>query len=263
MSDPSDFERKPAVDASDRHAYRQRIYAGYVSQFIGYKAQLHSPRAYHNWSSATNSRIRGWLPVDRSFPVLDLGCGPGYLLKMLESQGFADITGVDLSAEQLALAQDHCKHAVILQADMLQVLAEQPAHYELITAFSVLEHLDKNELFTFLELVLAALRPGGRFIIQTINAENPWGLALLYGDLTHETAFTPGSLAVALRAVGFVDYQARGCPPHVHSVLSLLRKLLWPLFSAAILLESLVETGGTGSAIATRDFVACAAKPRE
>ena len=109
------------------------------------------------------------------------------------------------------------------------------------------EHLDKNELFSFLELVLAALRPGGRFIIQTINAENPWGLALLYGDLTHEIVFTPGSLAVALRTIGFAQYQARGCPPHVHSVFSLMRKLLWPIFSAAILLESLVETGGVGS----------------
>jgi 2-polyprenyl-3-methyl-5-hydroxy-6-metoxy-1,4-benzoquinol methylase len=163
----------------------------------------------------------------------------------------------------LALAQDRCQHAVILQVDMLQVLAAHPAHYDLITAFSVLEHLDKNELFSFLELVLAALRPGGRFIIQTINAENPWGLALLYGDLTHEIAFTPGSLAVALRTVGFAEYQARGCPPHVHSVFSLMRKLLWPIFSAAILLESLVETGGVGSSIATRDFAACATKPRE
>ncbi|MHB1356282.1 MAG: class I SAM-dependent DNA methyltransferase [Anaerolineae bacterium] len=261
MIDPSHIEPKSTADASDRHAYRQRLYAGYVSQFIGYKSQLHSPHAYHNRSTATNSRIRGWLPIDHSLPVLDLGCGPGYLLKMLEDQGFTDITGVDLSAEQLALAKDHCTHAHIMQADMSQVLAEHPAHYQLITAFSVLEHLDKNELFSLLELVITALRPGGRFIIQTINAENPWGLALLYGDLTHETAFTPGSLAVALRTVGFVDYQARGCPPHVHSVLSLLRKLVWPIFSAAILLESLVETGGTGSAITTRDFVACSVKP--
>ena len=263
MNEPSRIEPQAATEKSDRHAYRQRIYAGYVSQFIGYKAQLHSPRAYHIWSAATNSRIRGWLPTDRTLPVLDLGCGPGYLLKMLEDLGITDVTGVDLSAEQLALARDRCQHAVILQADMLQVLADHPAQYELITAFSVLEHLDKNELFSFLELVIAALRPGGRFIIQTINAENPWGLALLYGDLTHETAFTPGSLAVAFRAVGFVEYQARGCPPHVHSVFSLLRKLLWPIFSAAILMESLVETGGVGSAIATRDFVACAIKPRE
>ena len=263
MNEPSRIKVQAATDKSDSHAYRQRIYAGYVSQFIGYKAQLHSPRAYRNWSTATNSRIWGWLPADRTSPVLDLGCGPGYLLKMLEDQGFQDVTGVDLSAEQLALAKDRCQHAVILQADMLQVLAAHPAQYELITAFSVLEHLDKNELFSFLELVIAALRPGGQFIVQTINAENPWGLALLYGDLTHETAFTPGSLAVALSVVGFVEYQARGCPPHVHSVFSLLRKLVWSIFSAAILLESLVETGGTGSAITTRDFVACAVKPRE
>ena len=263
MKEPSRIKVQAATAESDRHAYRQRIYAGYVSQFIGYKAQLHSPRAYHIWSAATSARIRGWLPADRTHSVLDLGCGPGYLLKMLEEQGFTDVTGVDLSGEQLALARDHCQHAAILQADMLQVLAAHPAHYELITAFSVLEHLDKNELYSFLELVIAALRPGGRFIIQTINAENPWGLALLYGDLTHETAFTPGSLAVALKAVGFVEYQARGCPPHVHSVFSLMRKLLWPIFSAAILLESLVETGGTGSAISTRDFVACADKPWE
>lgn len=86
-------------DRSDAHAYRQRVYAGYVSQFIGYKAQLHSPRAYHIWSATTNSRIRGWLPTDRTSPVLDLGCGPGYLLKMLEDQGYTDVTGVDLSAE--------------------------------------------------------------------------------------------------------------------------------------------------------------------
>jgi 2-polyprenyl-3-methyl-5-hydroxy-6-metoxy-1,4-benzoquinol methylase len=251
------------TDDGTRHAYRQRVYASYVSQFIGYKAQLHSPKAFRNWALATSSRIRGWLPADRTLPVLDLGCGPGYFLKLLDDQHYTDTTGVDLSSEQLALARDHCPQSAILQADMQQVLADHPAHYELITAFSVLEHLDKNELFLLLEHVIAALRPGGRFIIQTINAENPWGLALLFGDLTHETAFTPGSLAVALKAVGFTDYQARGCPPHAHSPFSLLRKLIWPLFGAAILLESLVETGGTGSGIATRDFVACAVKPAQ
>lgn len=38
-----------------------------------------------------------------------------------------------------------------------------------------------------------ALKPGGRLILQTPNADSPWALGVRYGDFTHEICLNPNS----------------------------------------------------------------------
>src|SRR5713226_920999 len=49
--------------------------------------------------------------------VLDLGCGAGVPVTRWLAQRFA-VTGVDLSARQLALARQHVPNATFIQAEM-------------------------------------------------------------------------------------------------------------------------------------------------
>lgn len=241
--------------------YRQTLYAHYVSQKTHPAGLTHSEAEYRNWADATQARLAGWLPDDRSTPVLDLGCGPGNVLYLLQRLGYTHLTGVDLSAEQIALARQRCPAATVVQGDVFSFLRQHSASYGLITGFDIIEHFGKEEIFPLLELTAHALRPGGRLILQTPNAASPMAGAVAYGDFTHEWFFTPTSLADLLRLVDFEHYEARPSTPHAHGLTSTLRRILWGAISAGLACWNLAEVGHTGGGIYTRVFVATAVKP--
>lgn len=246
---------------SHARAYREQIYGTYVSMEASVRGLSHSPAEYDAQAAAIHARVRRWLPADRAAPVLDIGCGPGYFLYLLHRLGYTDVTGVDLSEEQLALARRSSPRAALVHGDARDVLAANPGRFALITGFDFIEHFGKDELFPLLRSVSAALRPGGRLVLQTPNAASPWGLMVRYGDLTHELAFEPHSLAYALRMAGFTDVETRECGPHPHGLKSLVRTVLWQGIRGALAFWNLVETGSAGGGVYTRVFTAAARKP--
>lgn len=240
--------------------YRAKIYAHY-SVHTSISGQTPDKYSYEHWAAAARWYIRGWLPEDKSTPILDLGCSAGYFLWMAGKCGFADLTGVDISPDQVTLAKQACPKAQIIMADVQEVLAQSPSHYGLITGFDFIEHLRKDELFPVLDIVYTALCPGGRVIFQTPNAESPWGMKIRYGDFTHELAVSPQGLQSLLAVVGLGDYQARECGPYPHGFVSAVRYLLWNVLHAGLGFWNLVETGDKGSGVYTRVFIATARKP--
>jgi SAM-dependent methyltransferase len=141
------------------------------------------------------------------------------------------------------------------------MLADNPGHFGLITAFDFLEHFPKAEILPLLTLIAEALRGGARVIFQTPNGESPWVGTVGYGDFTHEWFFTPGSLAQLLKKAGLTAFIARECGPQVHGVKSFARLLFWQILKTVMLFWNLVETGMAGSGIFTRVFLATAVKP--
>jgi len=96
--------------------------------------------------------------------VLDLGCGAGYGLSLMEpSHG----TGIDLSAEAVALAQSLSQDGgnTYRQGDVTAVdLGEA---YDVVTNFEVIEHLaDHHALF---DTAARHLKPEGAFLISLPN----------------------------------------------------------------------------------------------
>lgn len=203
-------------------------------------------------------RLRQWLPRSLDANCLDVACGAGQLLYALRQHGYRQLTGIDLSPEQVKVASKVCVN--VKQGDAIEFLRASPAMFDLITGFDIVEHFRKDELFEFLDALYCALKPGGRLILQTPNAESPWGMTMRYGDLTHELAFSPMSLEYALRLAAFSDFQAKECGPYVHGIKSLLRAFLWRMISAGLKVWNLAETGNTGSGIYTRVFIAKADK---
>ncbi len=247
-------------DADQTRAYRKRIYDKYVSEKVRADGVNYSEKDYQRWAEAAKVRLRGWLPSDRNTPVLDMGCGPGNFLYLLDQLGYTDLTGVDLSPEQIALAKQWCPKATIILGDVREVLAEHSEYYGLITGFDIIEHFSKDEILSFLELVSGALRPGARLIIQTPNAESPWMGAVAYGDLSHEWFFTPSGLEHTLRLAGFAGFEARESGPYIHGIKSFFRVVLWSGLKLLLGLWNLAETGSRGSGIFTRVFVCTAIK---
>ena len=81
-------------------------------------------------------------------------------------------------------------------------------------------------------LLHAALRPGGRLLVQTANGAGLFPAQVIYGDLTHMTIFTPQSLDQLLRASGFVDlafYETGPIPIRVRGKIDVA---LWTIIKA-------------------------------
>ena len=95
-------------------------------------------------------------------PVLDLGCGAGLPVTQWLARRFA-VTGVDVSARQLALARRHAPGATFIQADMT-ALDLPAASVDAIVAFYSIIHVPRAEHAPLLARLRRWLRPGGRFL---------------------------------------------------------------------------------------------------
>lgn len=154
------------------------------AEFAQARHRLRAP--YYRWF------VKDWLPIDRSSRILDLGCGSGQFLWFLRDAGYNNAAGCDVDACQVELGAElglDCR-----RASMFDVLRKNNEHYHLIAALDVLEHFSRSELFELMILISTSLVKGGRLIVSVPNAESPAAAATLYGDLTHESAFTWGSL---------------------------------------------------------------------
>jgi SAM-dependent methyltransferase len=165
---------------------------------------------------------------------------------------------VDISAEQIALARRRGVEAE--QHDALVYLADRPERFETIIAVDVLEHFTRDELGHLAERVFQALKPGGRLLVQTANGAGLFPGQVIYGDLTHQTIFTPESLGQLLRSAGFarLDFFETGPVP-----VRLRGKLDVALWAAAKVIASTVRHVETGKrqAIWTENFICRAFKP--
>jgi len=246
-----------ALSTSSRSGYRDRIYSRYPDKHVGW--QDTSSPVYRRWANGAAAHLRGLLPQDKHAACLDLGCGPGNVLYMLRELGYSNTTGVDLSGAWMPVARQICPN--VIQADAREYLRNRHQEFDLITAFDVAEHLRKEELLDFLDLIYQALRPGGSVILQTPNAESPWGCMHRYHDLTHELAFDPHSLSDCCSLSGFEKFQAREVGPYVHGIPSLVRRVIWSTIRMGLELWNLAETGAPGSGVYTRVFLAHAVRP--
>ncbi len=152
--------------------------------------------------------LRGF---DRNAPLLDLGCGQGFMLRYLKSAGFTNLTGIDISGEQVEKARSSGFNAI--KADAFTFLKENENQIEIIVAIDVIEHFKKEELFELLNLIHRALKPGGLFISQTPNGEGLMPGYVIYGDLTHFTILSPLSLTQILTVTGFENIRIRELGP--------------------------------------------------
>lgn len=105
--------------------------------------------------------------------VLDVGCGGGILSESL-AQAQAQVTGIDLNAELITVAELHQleskTNVQYTQTDIESFAAKHPASYDVITCLELLEHVpDPQSVIT---ACAQLLKPGGHLFFSTIN-RNP------------------------------------------------------------------------------------------
>lgn len=98
-------------------------------------------------------------------PVLDVGCGGGLFLRMMNERGY-DVAGLDFSESAAAVAWKQNRVPVVCAR--LEKAPLPAGVFAAVTMFHVLEHL--YDPVAYLNAAHQLLRPDGRLIVQVPNA---------------------------------------------------------------------------------------------
>lgn len=161
-------------------------------------------------------RLAVYLPdVDRvatSGGVLDVGPGRGEWLAMLAERD-VPAYGVESNPSQADRIRD--RGLRVEDGDAVAHLQRVPAaSLDMVTAFHVIEHLDIEALLALLSAARAALRPGGRLVLETPNPTNLVMAACNFHlDPTHLQPLPPALTSFLVGASGFCDVEIRPLHP--------------------------------------------------
>jgi len=155
--------------------------------------------------------------------VLDIGCGGGILSDSMARRG-ANVTGIDLSAKALRVAQLHALEAGTTNVSYQEISAEamaleQPGQFDVVTCMEMLEHVPDPA--SVVRACSTLVKPGGWVFFSTLNRNAKAFLFAVLGAEyllqllpkgTHEYAkfIRPSELASYCRAAGLELDQTRG-----------------------------------------------------
>jgi cyclopropane-fatty-acyl-phospholipid synthase len=106
--------------------------------------------------------------------VLEIGCGWGGFAELAASEAKANITGITLSTEQLAYAQQRMKDAgLAARANLLlQDYRDTHGQFDAIASIEMFEAVGEQYWPGYFECIKRNLKRGGRACVQTITIDN-------------------------------------------------------------------------------------------
>jgi SAM-dependent methyltransferase len=173
-----------------------RLYLAFEDRFRGSREEI-------------RERIRIYLPLISEAgvgtveaPVLDVGCGRGEWLELLQDEGLKS-RGIDLNS--LMVEQCRTSGLDVIEADVLNYLRSLPdSSLGAVTGFHIIEHLQFEVLIAMLDETLRILRPGGVAIFETPNPQNVLvGSYSFYIDPTHRNPLPSPLVKFIMESRGF------------------------------------------------------------
>jgi 2-polyprenyl-3-methyl-5-hydroxy-6-metoxy-1,4-benzoquinol methylase len=119
--------------------------------------------------------------VDRSIPVLDVGCGYGRNLVLMRAMGFKNLAGVEINPS-LAYRVREMGFACFSPEE----LEQETKIFDLLIMSHIIEHFEHMSAKAFIENHLNRLRDGGALIIST-----PLFHDSFYNDFDHVRPYLP------------------------------------------------------------------------
>jgi len=146
------------------------------------------------------------MPRNTAARTLVISCGAGYMVELMQKEGYTDVLGIDSDPDKIAIAEGHQLNCKV--ANAFPFLKENNTAFDLIFAEQEINHLTKDEILVFLDLCRKNLRKGGALILHSLNGANPLtGSEALAQNFNHFNTFTEYSLRQILDHSGFQDIQ--------------------------------------------------------
>lgn len=144
------------------------------------------------------------LPTDRAARILVVSCGAGYLVDLLNKEGYRNVVGIDSDPAKIAYAQ---RRGLACSASEAFPFVEQNSEpFDVIIPEQELNHLTLDEMIDFLNLCRVNLKPNGIIIVYGLNGANPLvGSENLAHNIDHFSTFTDYSLRQVLELAGFSE----------------------------------------------------------
>jgi SAM-dependent methyltransferase len=189
-----------AAPAGDPGVFGTRVdsltYVGFEDRFRGSQ-------------DAIRARLDDYVPIFAGASnVVDVGCGRGELLGLLQQHGIR-ARGVDTNDAMVELCR--ARGFEVERDDALRFLERQPdASLGGLIAIQVVEHFDPAYLLRFLETAHHKLRAGAPLVLETINAACWMAFFETYlRDVTHRQALHPDTLRFLVQTSGFANVDVR------------------------------------------------------
>ncbi len=166
------------------------FYRLWLDETMNYSAAIFDGKSDQPMANAQKTKVRralslaGVQPGDR---VLEIGCGWGALAEMATTEFGASITGVTLSTEQLAFAQQRMQRLDVADRADLRLqdyrdIADAP--FDAICSIEMVEAEGREYWPTYFQTVAKLLKPGGRACVQSIVIDDA-----LFDRYIHSTDF--------------------------------------------------------------------------
>ena len=149
--------------------------------------------------------------------ILDLGCGRGEWLELLQNSGYI-ARGIDIN--RVMLEQCRSRGLEVMESDAIAYLQSLPdSSFGAITGFHIIEHLPFEKLIKLLTETIRVLKPKGLVIFETPNPENILvGSHNFYMDPTHRNPLPPLLTKFILENAGFAHLKIINLHPYPDSL---------------------------------------------
>ena len=179
------YRIKHLLNRNSRQGSRKNIHAHYdignpfyrlwLDESMNYSSALFEGDLTRPSAQAQAAKVRRALrecAVQPGQRVLEIGCGWGALAEMAAGEFGAHVTGLTLSTEQLAFAQERMqRHGLADRADLrlqdYRDIHEEP--FDAIASIEMFEAVGRAYWGDFFSTLHQRLKPGGRACIQTIT----------------------------------------------------------------------------------------------
>jgi len=145
--------------------------------------------------------------------ILEVGCGPGIPNAKYLSENY-EVTGVDLSASMIRLAEANAPRADFIEGDITQVSFPDDS-FDGIVAFYSLFHVPRSDHSELFRRFARWLRPGGAILVTVAEKDDGPGYTEDdFFDVTmYWSNFSPAHYRDLLEALGF-QIEAEGIIGH-------------------------------------------------
>lgn len=222
--------------------YKENLYTKYYSNHTKVLYGAHNLSKLKEQFPVLQYYYGKYLPENFNTNILDLGCGSGDFIYWLIEKGFKNVKGIDISEENIQLGLNLGINNLEC-ISIFDFLKKNLITYDLIILRDVLEHFEREETYQLINKLYGTLNNEGRIIIQTPNGQSPLVGKILYGDFTHNTAFTESSINQLFRSNGFTSIDVSEMTPVPKNLKGVIRFVFWKLAKGFFKLFQLIATG--------------------